>query len=67
MNIARVDAIPVAYTEPNDSNSTRSLLFCRIETTDGVVGWGEAITQFTEATLATQAIVAGERPRSTRR
>jgi L-alanine-DL-glutamate epimerase-like enolase superfamily enzyme len=59
MNIARVDAIPVAYTEPNDSNSTRSLLFCRIETTDGVVGWGEAITQFPEASRSAAVLLEG--------
>src|ERR1019366_8884133 len=42
MTITKVDAIPVAYTEPNDCDSTRSLLFCRIETSDGVVGRGAA-------------------------
>ena len=59
MTIARFDAIPVAYNEPNDSDSTRSLLFCRLETTDGVVGWGEAITQFPEASLAAAALAQG--------
>src|ERR1035438_10148650 len=59
MNIARVDAIPVADTEPNDSNSTRSLLFCRIETTDGVIGWGEAITQFPEASRSAAVLLEG--------
>src|SRR6185437_11155426 len=29
----------------------------RIETADGAVGWGEAISQFPEATLATKIIV----------
>lgn len=59
MSIVRVDAIPVAYEEPNDSNSTRSLLFCRIETSDGVVGWGEAITQFPEATRSAAVLLEG--------
>jgi L-alanine-DL-glutamate epimerase-like enolase superfamily enzyme len=59
--ISRVDAIPVAYPEPNDSNSIRSLLFCRIETSDGIVGWGEAITQFPEASLSAAVMLEGLR------
>ncbi len=59
MTIVRVDAIPVAYTEPNDCNSTRSLLLCRIETRDGVVGWGEAITQFSEASRSAAVLLEG--------
>ena len=59
MTITKIEAIPVAYTEPNDCNSTRSLLFCRIETSDGVVGWGEAITQFPEASRAAAVLLEG--------
>jgi len=59
MTITKVDAIPVAYTEPNDCDSTRSLLFCRIETSDGVVGWGEAITQFPEASRSAAVLLEG--------
>jgi L-alanine-DL-glutamate epimerase-like enolase superfamily enzyme len=59
MTITRVDAIPVLYPEPNDSNSMRSLLFCRIETSDGVVGWGEAITQFPEASHSAAVLLDG--------
>ena len=59
MAIAKVEAIPVTYPEPNDSNSTRYLLFCRIETTDGHVGWGEAITQFSESTRAAAVVLEG--------
>jgi D-galactarolactone cycloisomerase len=59
MTIARLDAIPVAYTEPNDADSTRSLLFCRLETSDGAVGWGEAITQFPEASRAAAVLLEG--------
>jgi L-alanine-DL-glutamate epimerase-like enolase superfamily enzyme len=57
--IVRVEAIPVAYTEPNDCNSTRSLLLCRLETSDGVVGWGEAITQFPEASRSAAVLLDG--------
>lgn len=59
MSIGRVDAIPVVYTEPNDCDSTRSLLLCRIETNDGVVGWGEAITQFPEASRSAAVLLEG--------
>lgn len=47
----------VCYPEPNDSGSTRYLLFVRAETEDGTVGWGEAITQFAAPTRATQVLV----------
>jgi L-alanine-DL-glutamate epimerase-like enolase superfamily enzyme len=57
--IARVTAHPVAYPEPNDSNSIRSLTFVRVESTDGTVGWGEAITQFPSSTRATVALIVG--------
>ena len=59
MTIRSVHAIPVAYTEPNDCNSTRSLLFCRIESDDGLVGWGEAITQFPEASKSAAVLLEG--------
>lgn len=59
MKVARVEAIPVSYPEPNDFGASRYLCLVRITSTDGVVGWGEAITQFPEATLATKAIVDG--------
>ncbi len=57
--VATVEPIPVSYPEPNDFNATRHLCLVRIETDDGLVGWGEAITQFPEASLATRAIVEG--------
>jgi L-alanine-DL-glutamate epimerase-like enolase superfamily enzyme len=59
MTIRSVRAIPVAYTEPNDCNSTRSLLFCRVESEDGLVGWGEAITQFPEASKSAAVLLEG--------
>ncbi|HKC29288.1 MAG TPA: mandelate racemase/muconate lactonizing enzyme family protein [Jatrophihabitans sp.] len=59
MKITAVDPIPVAYPEPNDSNATRHLLFVRISTDDGHVGWGEAVTMWPEATRATAALVDG--------
>ena len=59
MRISKVTPISVAYPEPNDSGATRHLTFCRIETTDGTVGWGEAITMWPEACRATEQIISG--------
>jgi L-alanine-DL-glutamate epimerase-like enolase superfamily enzyme len=55
--ISRITAHAVAYTEPNDFNATRYLTFVRIESADGAVGWGEAITQFPASTRAAVAII----------
>jgi L-alanine-DL-glutamate epimerase-like enolase superfamily enzyme len=57
--VAKVEPIPVTYPEPNDFNALRHLCLVRITTDDGLVGWGEAITQFAEASFATKAIVEG--------
>jgi L-alanine-DL-glutamate epimerase-like enolase superfamily enzyme len=57
--IAKVEAIPVSYPEPNDFNALRHLCLVRITTEDGHVGWGESITQFPEANFAVKAIVEG--------
>jgi L-alanine-DL-glutamate epimerase-like enolase superfamily enzyme len=59
MKIARVESVPVAYPEPNDDNATRHLLFVKITTDDGCVGWGEAVTMWPEASRAAKAIVDG--------
>jgi L-alanine-DL-glutamate epimerase-like enolase superfamily enzyme len=59
MKIVRVEPIPVAYPEPNDFNATRYLCLVKITTDDGIVGWGEAITQFPEANPAVAAIING--------
>jgi L-alanine-DL-glutamate epimerase-like enolase superfamily enzyme len=63
MEVARVDAISVAYPEANDAGFTRYLTFCRIETKDGTVGWGECIPMsgsgFPEACRATEILIEG--------
>lgn len=55
--IRRVDAFPLAYNEPHYRGMERCVTLVRIETDDGVVGWGEAISQFREASLATKLLV----------
>lgn len=57
--IARVEAMSVRYPEPNDNGNLRHLTFCRIETDDGAVGWGEAITMWPEACKATEVVIRG--------
>lgn len=59
MKIVSVEAIPVSYPEPNDFNADRHLCLVKLTTDDGAIGWGEAISQFPEASLATKAIVEG--------
>src|SRR5260370_12291989 len=59
MRIRKVTPISVSYPEPNDNNNTRYLTLCRIEASDGTVGWGESITQWPESSRATEQLVAG--------
>lgn len=62
MNVRTIEAIPVAYPEPNDNGATRHLCLVRLTTDDGVVGWGESITQWPEASRATREIITGMSP-----
>lgn len=55
--IARVDAFPLRYPEPNNNGKLRYVTLVRIETTGGALGWGEAITGSEDASLATKVIV----------
>jgi L-alanine-DL-glutamate epimerase-like enolase superfamily enzyme len=57
MTIKTLDVFPLGYQEPNDDYADRYITLVRLETHDGLVGWGEAITQFRESTLATTALI----------
>lgn len=59
MKIEDVEAIPLAYAEPNDHDGTRHVCLVRIRADDGTVGWGEAVTIWPEASRATAEIVRG--------
>jgi len=59
LKIVKVEPIPVAYPEPNDFNAERYLCLVKITTDDGLVGWGESITQFKEANFAVAALIDG--------
>lgn len=39
----------LSYPEPNDYSEKRHALIVRLETTEGIVGWGEGIAQWLEA------------------
>lgn len=55
--VSGVTPFAVCYPEPNDDGNLRYLTFARVEADDGTVGWGEAITQFPEATHATERLL----------
>ena len=62
MRIESIEAIPIAYPEPNDHDAVRHLCLVRMRADDGQVGWGEAVTMWPEASWATKAIVDGMAP-----
>jgi L-alanine-DL-glutamate epimerase-like enolase superfamily enzyme len=57
--VASVEAIPVAYPEPNDHGAERHLCLVRVRDRDGRTGWGEAVTMWPEASRATAELVSG--------
>lgn len=59
MKIKSVEAIPVSYPEPNDFGAMRHLCLVRLAGDDGTTGWGEAVTMWSEASLATAAVIDG--------
>ena len=54
--IARIEAFPVRYPEPNNNGKIRALTLVRVETDDGETGWGEAITGGQETSLAVELV-----------
>jgi len=55
--ITRVEALPLRYPEPHDAGRLRHITLVRMETDDGVVGWGECISQWPEAGFAVKALI----------
>src|SRR5262249_46487850 len=55
--VDRIEAFAVRYPEPNNDGKIRALTLVRVETDDGLVGWGEAITGGQEASLAVAFVV----------
>ncbi len=56
MKIARIEAFPVRYPEPNNDGKIRALTLVRVEAGSGHAGWGEAITGGQETSLAVKLI-----------
>jgi L-alanine-DL-glutamate epimerase-like enolase superfamily enzyme len=57
MKVSRIEAFAVRYPEPNNDDKLRSLCLVRIETEDGLVGWGEAISGAPVVSLAVAFVV----------
>lgn len=55
--VKRIEAFPVSYQEPHYKGADRCLTLVRLETQDGVVGWGEALTRCRGSALATRIVV----------
>lgn len=55
--IKSVTAHPLQYPEPHDHGKLRCVTLARVETEDGLTGWGECISQFPESALAVKTIV----------
>jgi L-alanine-DL-glutamate epimerase-like enolase superfamily enzyme len=56
-SIARIHAYSLAYEEPHYRGQVRCITLARVESSDRAVGWGEAISQFREASLATKILI----------
>lgn len=57
MPVQKVEVFPLGYQEPNDDYATRYVVLVRLETDNGIVGWGECISQFRPSTFATTALI----------
>jgi L-alanine-DL-glutamate epimerase-like enolase superfamily enzyme len=57
MQIKKITAYPLRYPEPNDRLNMRHVTLVKIETDTGLFGWGECISQWPEAALATKTII----------
>ena len=57
MRIGNVRTYFIRYPDTNDHDNLRQTLLARVETTDGVVGWGEGIAMWPEACRATATII----------
>lgn len=57
MQIKEIRAYPLRYPEPNDYNNLRHITLVKVETDDGLVGWGECISMWPEASRATKTVI----------
>ena len=57
MKIGRISSFHLRYTDTNDFSNQRQTVLVRVETTDGIVGWGEGIAMWPEACKAVRTII----------
>jgi len=57
MRVREVRSHVIGYPDPNDYSSRRMTVLVRVETQDGVVGWGEGIAMWPEACRATKLLI----------
>ncbi|MGN6101153.1 MAG: mandelate racemase/muconate lactonizing enzyme family protein, partial [Devosia sp.] len=57
MRVRSVQSFVIGYPDPNDYLSRRMTVLARVETADGVVGWGEGIAMWPEACRATKLLI----------
>ena len=57
--ISRIEPIAIEYPDPNDFGTMRRTVLVRVETSDGVVGWGECIAMWPEACRAVATVISG--------
>ena len=56
--IAKIEPIPISYPDPNDFGTVRRTVLVRVETEDGIVGWGECIAMWPEACKAVATVIS---------
>lgn len=57
MRLGGAECFVLRWPEPNDFNHDRMTLLVRVDTSDGISGWGEAIAMWPEALRATETII----------
>jgi L-alanine-DL-glutamate epimerase-like enolase superfamily enzyme len=57
VKISKMQAFILRWPEPNDFNHERMTVLLRVDTKEGVSGWGEAIAMWPEACRATKTVI----------
>ena len=56
--IATIEPMAIEYPDANDFGTIRRTVLTRVETSDGIVGWGESIAMWPEACKAVCTIIS---------
>ena len=62
MKIGSISSFHLRYTDTNDFSNQRQTVLVRVETTDGIVGWGEGIAMWPEACKAVRTLTVSVAP-----